>query len=425
MKRRDVVNTRIFRATATLAAGERGHKGFLLCALLLCLALPALQAQNTFTGFAGGSINHVFYLGNDNHIYEVYYSNGKWWPSDLTRHTGAPLAAEQSPLTSWFDNASVEHVFYLSSDGNIHELFDDSWGWHFNNLTSNPAIYGGPAPTASGSLTSFVDGQGRGSLFYDVPILGASEVRQMTYSSQGYVEIPPGWATFDSSLNYIILSTFGFTVWGEFNSALTSYIDGSGLYHVSFLTPNGHVQQLYTNANSTWWVTTPDLTAQTGAPAAALNSSLTSFYDSYGIEHVFFQTPNGHIWELYRHWGQGWNTSDLTAGTGSLPAVGALTSFFDRSTGEHVFYQSADGHIRELHNNGAWYPSDLTTAAGAPSWGPGTAAATSLTSYIDNFYIMHVFYRSWSGHVIELYYNGHWWSNDLTQNAGAPLAQPY
>jgi hypothetical protein len=45
--------------------------------------------------------NHVFYISRpDQHVRELYYTNGKWWGNDLTADTNGPQAVPL--LTSFF-----------------------------------------------------------------------------------------------------------------------------------------------------------------------------------------------------------------------------------------------------------------------------------------------------------------------------------
>lgn len=97
------------------------------------------------TGFVftppGSSVGmDVFYLGADQHVHLLQWSNNTWIPSDLnTAAGGAPLAASGSALTGFVftptGSADQMHVFYFGADQHVHELlFANSWS--HNDLTT-------------------------------------------------------------------------------------------------------------------------------------------------------------------------------------------------------------------------------------------------------------------------------------------------
>jgi hypothetical protein len=125
----------------------------------------------------------------------------------------------------------------------------------------------------------------------------------------------------------------------------------------------------------------------------------------------------------------GWNYNDLTAATGAPLAIFAPMGYvFDAQDTQHVVYQGyiegqgPDGHIHELYWDGQWHHNDLTNATGAPlafeaPWAYVFAAQGT----------QHVIYlglgangQGTDGHIHELYWDGQWHHNDLTAATGAP-----
>jgi len=95
-----------------------------------------------------------------------------------------------------------------------------------------------------------------------------------------------------------------------------------------------------------------DLTLDTGSPAAAPGSALTSWADTR-YQHVIYLSPDQHVHELYYPLAGGtWAGGDLTADTGSARAArgSALTSWADTRY-QHVIYLSADQHVYELYRS--------------------------------------------------------------------------
>ncbi|MFO7690380.1 MAG: S8 family serine peptidase [Cryobacterium sp.] len=143
---------------------------------------------------------------------------------------------------------------------------------------------------------------------------------------------------------------------------------------------------------------------------------------------VVYRAASGHLIELYSL-GDGWAHADLTAVTGSPPAVGTPASYQstldDQGPCARVVYRGLDGHIHELANLGIgseWVHGDLT----AISHGP-LAAGTPFgfeTRLAGQGRRARVLYRGVDGHVHELSYGGpHGWEHvDLHAHSGAPLA---
>jgi hypothetical protein len=68
-----------------------------------------------------GGKQNVYYLGSDNHVYELAYDGTKWVSVDLTTAGKGKLAAAGSALTT----VVIPHgtsVFYLGSNNHVYEL---------------------------------------------------------------------------------------------------------------------------------------------------------------------------------------------------------------------------------------------------------------------------------------------------------------
>jgi hypothetical protein len=346
---------------------------------------------------------HVFYVSfPDWHVRELYYVTGgqlatAWLGDDLTAATNGPHP--EGALTSFFDG-SVEHVFYVSaSDGHVRELYYNG-KWLGNDLT---AATNGP-PASFYSLTSFFDGS-IGHVFYVSD--PDSHVRELSYNGT--------WSGNDLTA----------AVNGHYanEGSLTSFFDGSGhVFYLGFGGDSGVRELSYSYPCLLWCAWSGrDLTWAASPPPSS--SSLTSFFDG-SIEHMFYESSDGHVRDLYHYLGN-WSENDLTAATNGPIAsfYFPLTSFFGGYG--HVFYVSdGDSHVRELMSYCAlglceWWGNDLTAATN----GPIAGGYFPFTSFFDGS-IEHVFYVSdldW--HVRQLYhYNGKWWGNDLTKATNGPPA---
>lgn len=67
---------------------------------------------------------HVFYLGNDRHIHQLYYHQGSGWHHyDVSSATGAQSAHDYTdPIACTWNQDMGLRVFYLGTDTLYHEL---------------------------------------------------------------------------------------------------------------------------------------------------------------------------------------------------------------------------------------------------------------------------------------------------------------
>lgn len=83
------------------------------------------------------SDSRVYYLGPNDDVFELYWSNGWAW-NKLTGAGGktpnAPAAAPGTALTCFGVNGSDSRVYYLDAAGHVNELAWLNGGWIFNQL---------------------------------------------------------------------------------------------------------------------------------------------------------------------------------------------------------------------------------------------------------------------------------------------------
>jgi hypothetical protein len=76
---------------------------------------------------------HVFYRSTDGNIHELWFQNGQWRHSDLTCATSAPTAVGDPYGYTW---GGTQHVIYRSADSHIHELWFQNDQWRHSDLTA-------------------------------------------------------------------------------------------------------------------------------------------------------------------------------------------------------------------------------------------------------------------------------------------------
>jgi hypothetical protein len=199
---------------------------------------------------------------------------------------------------------------------------------------------------------------------------------------------------------------------------------------VVYRTVGGDIEELASSGGS--W-SAVDLTALTGAPAAASSPSgyTTSLTGQGPAARVVYRTAGGDIEELALTSGGSWQANDLTALTGAPIAAntpfapfGFATSLTGQNPAARVVYRTAGRHIEELAlpSGGSWSAVDLTALTGAPTaLGAPFGFTTSLTGQDPAARIVYRTARQ--SHIEELASSGGSWSAvDLTALTGAPSA---
>ena len=88
---------------------------------------PNAMARPACYVFDAQGTQHVAYFGaNDAHVHELWWDINGWHRNDLTAATGAPQAAGGSgPAGYVFGAQGTQHVVYVGNDAHIYELW---WG---------------------------------------------------------------------------------------------------------------------------------------------------------------------------------------------------------------------------------------------------------------------------------------------------------
>jgi len=180
----------------------------------------------------GHNYMHVFYLGTNENIYELYWVSGSAWHyADDTGSSGAPVAASNSKITSFIDNsggtASIMHVFFEGTNQNVYEMYY-SGSWHYDDPTS---LTGAPVAASGSSLTGLINTSGVGDTGIHVMYLGTTgNVYDLHYVST--------WSYFDPTTESGAPSAAS-------GSALTSFLDSGAVYLFFTNSPNSDLYELH------------------------------------------------------------------------------------------------------------------------------------------------------------------------------------
>ncbi len=315
---------------------------------------PAAVAGSALKSWIYSTGQHVVYVSSGGHVNELFCAmgTGPWVRTDLTTTAGAPLADLGSALVTWVDS-TYQYVVYLTSDGSVHELYYALATGPWTDFDVSAMV--GPNAAAGSALTGWAD---QNIIFLTL---------------DGHVH----YLNFDLKINQWATSDLTYSTdapTAVVGSALTSWVGGAEGPHVVYLTQDGQVIELNLGVGL-FGLASKDLTSVAGAPAAAPGSALTSWLTSQK-QHVVYLTPDGHVHELYQSTsslgnGGPWMHQEIVshAGTPTAAAGSALTSWAGTKT-QHVIYIAAHGHVHELSSaldsTGAWTNVDVTAQAKAP-----------------------------------------------------------
>jgi len=130
---------------------------------------PLANQYSALTSFGFGGSLRLFYVGQDSHVHELYYDGystnfgATLYASDLTANTNGPAAAPGGLTSCW--DGSIEHVYYMSLDGHLRELYFGSNGWQGMDLS----VTAGGVYAVAGVLTAFVDASGEHECYVSFP----------------------------------------------------------------------------------------------------------------------------------------------------------------------------------------------------------------------------------------------------------------
>jgi uncharacterized protein (DUF885 family) len=277
-------------------------------------ALAVAGSALSSFGMHNGS-QHVYFVAGNQHVHQLYYNNVEWLDEDLTSFTNGALAAAGSALTSFAMLNGSQHVYFVTDNQHVHQLYYNSVKWLDEDLTS---FTNGALAATGSALNGFGMSDGSQHVYF---VAGNQQVHQLYYNNVKWL---------DEDLT-------GFTngALAEAGSALSSFAMARRAQHVYFVADNQHVHQLY--YNGTKWLD-EDLTGSTNGALAAAGSALSGFPMANGSQHVFFVATNQHVHQLYNN-GTKWLDEDLTGFTnGALaPAESALSSFGMLNRTQHLF----------------------------------------------------------------------------------------
>jgi hypothetical protein len=247
-------------------------------------------------------VPRVVYRGDDGHVHEISLNRaGVWSTGDLSALLGAPDAVgDPSEYVTPLDRTA--RVVFRGADGHIHEIsLAPGAGWSYGDLTAHSG-----APDAAGNPWGYV------SLRDETP-------RVVFRRADGHIHeislAPHGWSAKD-----LIEITGAMAASGDPHA----YVSSAGTCRVVYRAVDGHVHEISLAPGGGW--ATDVLSALAGAPVAA--------GDPFGYvtpldrtSRVVYRGGDRHLHELSLAQGGTWSTADLTAVTGAPAAATGPTAY--------------------------------------------------------------------------------------------------
>jgi hypothetical protein len=284
--------------------------------LTAATAGPSAIPRSAVSGFSFQNFQYVYYVSHDQHIHQMLYNNVKWADSDLTGQTGGALSSSSTQLTAFATTPNnALHVYYMASDTHIHQLYNTGASWKDEDLTAETGGASGDGVWMGGfSIQNFQ---------YIFFVATTGHVHEMYYDNSHW---------HDQDLT--ALTGTGAAAPGSGLAALR--IPNTKKMRVYLINKKNHVLQLAAKNNAGW--ASSDLTKKSLAPAADPSNGITGFATTPNNQvHVYFVSGN-HVNQLFFN-GVNWADQDLTllTGGGLANGVSGMAGFSDQNF-QYVYY---------------------------------------------------------------------------------------
>jgi hypothetical protein len=253
--------------------------------------------------FGTNHSQHVNYIGSGDHVHELYRAAGAeptdWTDNDLTVLAGAVAPHHNTALDSYWGTDSSQHVFFLGTDSHLHELYitPGAAGWVDNDLTklSNAAT----TPIVNGALVASWNTDSSQNVFYT----GADEhIHEMFIVPGG-----PGWGDHDlTKVAHAIAPNIGAALDvypGSDGSLHINFFGVDGHVHELYNHPG---------AAGAGWVDNDLTTLANAVAPVVGDRELHGYWGNDSSQHVNFIGVDDDLHELYISPGSKWVDNNLT-----------------------------------------------------------------------------------------------------------------
>jgi hypothetical protein len=221
-------------------------------------AAPLAATGSAIATLSGSNGNyHLYYLGTDNHVHEIYSnSHAVWDHVDTTLAASAPSAAAGSSVVSWI-GGSFELVYFLTAQGHVGEVYSRDKGvtWAYTDVTTTANA---PVAATGSQLAGYENGS-------------SSQVYYFTSDGHVHSLRTSGSAWLTTDLTLTADAPVAANVHSLWPAALGSWT------FVYYETAAGHVDELYSagSGSSGVWSFT-DITSASGGSVAEPNTPIVA-----------------------------------------------------------------------------------------------------------------------------------------------------
>jgi Fungal fucose-specific lectin len=119
-----------------------------------------------FQGFNIDNLQYVFFLGSDGHVHQYSYNNSGWSDEDLTLLAKSPAAPGYNNVTACLIPGTKKmRVYYIANNGHLIQLAaTNSAKWSSADLTKKTS---GPLPDADAAMLAFGTSDKKVHVFYE------------------------------------------------------------------------------------------------------------------------------------------------------------------------------------------------------------------------------------------------------------------
>jgi hypothetical protein len=95
-----------------------------------------LAATSALAGYSGeyDRTEHVVYIDDNNFTHEIYRTGNQWLETLLLESAGnATRSRDATPVAGYaysYGGVGTEHVIYIDTNDNVHELYRQGDAWH-------------------------------------------------------------------------------------------------------------------------------------------------------------------------------------------------------------------------------------------------------------------------------------------------------
>jgi hypothetical protein len=264
------------------------------------------EVSRALSGYWGtDNSQHVNYIGSGNHIHELYRASGasptEWTDNDLTALAGAVPPHSNTALVSYWGSDSSQHVFFIGTDDHVHELYTAP-GTNSRVDNDLTALTGALAtPNVNTALAGFWDTDSSQHLLF----IGTDGHIHELFIVPGI----PGWADHDlTNVGHAIAPNIGAAL------DVYTGSDGSRHINFFGVDGHVHELYNHPGAAGAGWVDNDLTKMANAVDPVVGDRELHGYWGNDSSQHVDFIGTDGDLHELYIAPGtNGWVDNNLTA----------------------------------------------------------------------------------------------------------------